>query len=194
MFTLKLKVLVVKARLAVFDVPFSVAVIVTVALSELFATAANWAVAAPANTVTVGGTMTAVLLLLKLTVIAVAAAPLRVTVQVLEDAPEIDVGVQASEPSVGDALVTVTMPPVPDSDTAAPAGEAATVFAILNVEVCAAVTLTVAITPFSIAVAFMPYAMQVYDPAAGLHVSDFPAAVSAGPATAEIAVIPDAGY
>src|SRR5215472_2130065 len=74
---------------------------VTVAFNELLATAANCTVAEPARTLTVAGTTTAVLLLLSVTLIVADAAALNVTVQVVEEAPDTDVGLQASDVSVG---------------------------------------------------------------------------------------------
>jgi len=49
-----------------------------------------------------------VLLLLTVTVVAVVADTLSVTVQVLEEAPDTDVGLQASDVSVGSGIVNVT--------------------------------------------------------------------------------------
>jgi len=47
-------------------------------------------------------------LLLTVTVVAVVAAAFNVTVQVLEAAPDTDVGLQASDVSVGAVMVNVT--------------------------------------------------------------------------------------
>jgi hypothetical protein len=91
--------------LVVFEVPFSVAVSTTVAFRELLATAENWAVVEPASTFTDPGTTTAVLLLLNATAVAAVAAALSVTVQVLDDAPESDVGLHVSVVRVGAAVV-----------------------------------------------------------------------------------------
>jgi len=118
-------VLVVKARGVDFAAPFSVAVMVTVVFNALLATAANCAVAEPANTVTNCGTTTAMLLLLTVTVVAVAAAAFNVRVQVLEEAPDTGVGLQASDVSVG--MVNVTL-----ADFEAPFSVAVTVTMAFN--------------------------------------------------------------
>lgn len=91
--------------MVVFEVPFSVAVSVTVAFSELLATAENWAVAEPARIFTDAGTTTAVLLLLNATAVAAVAAAPSVTVQLLDDAPESEVGLHVNAVRVGTPVV-----------------------------------------------------------------------------------------
>ena len=83
------------------EAPFKVAVSAAVALVAPLLTGANCTVEAPAGTVALAGTTTAALLLLKAIGVAAVAAALRETVQVVDDAPAIEVGVQAKELRVG---------------------------------------------------------------------------------------------
>jgi hypothetical protein len=149
----------------------------------------------PATTVTDGGTTTAGLLLLSMTVVAELVALLNVATQMLD--PEGDIGLQTSDVSVGVDVSfegMVSVPPLPDSVIALAAPDAAAMFTRLSDDVWEAVTLMIATTPSAIVVALIPYAIQVYKAVPALHVTDFPAAVNAGPAVAEIELIPTAGY
>jgi len=185
---------VVKVRVVVFETPLRAAVTVTVALVDPPLVAVNWAVVAPAATLTDAGSVTAVLLLVKVMAVAAVAAALSVTVQVLDDAPVSDAGVHATALRIGTAeVVTVTVPPVANRGTAVPVGVDVSPVAIVRADVWVAVTATVATTPSAMAVAFMPSAIHVYVPLPWLQVSVFPAPVSAAPAVAEMAVTP-AGY
>ena len=118
----------VKGRLKVFEIPFSVAVNVALAVTDPLLVTGNWALLEPDGTLMVDGMAAAVMLLLNATVVAAAAGPLSVTVQLLDEVPAIEVGVQASELSVGTAAGvtgTVIAPPVPDRVRVLPVGEAA---------------------------------------------------------------------
>ena len=182
-------------RLAVFGIPASVAVNITETLTTPLLLAENWTLVEPLDIVTDCGTVTAVLLLLRVTAVGELAAPLNVAVQMLDADPESDVGLQISDVRVGvDVPVegTVTAPPLPESATALPAPDAASVFITLSAAFWEAVTLIVAITPSAMVVAFRPYAMQV--PVPELQINDFPTAVNTGPAVAEMELIPAAGY
>ena len=184
-------------RLAVFEIPASVAVNITETLTTPLLLAENWTLVEPLDIVTDCGTVTAVLLLLRVTAVGELAAPLNVAVQMLDADPESDVGLQISDVRVGvDVPVegTVTAPPLPDSATALPAPDAASVFITLSAAFWEAVTLIVATTPSAMVAAFMPYAMQVLEPDPELQINDFPTAVNTGPAVAEIELIPAAGY
>ena len=148
----------------------------------------------PDATVTDGGTVRAVLLLVNVTAVAAVAAALSVTVQVLDDAPESEVGLHATELRVGTEAPTDTVPPLPEEVSAVPVGSAVTVFETVSCDVAPAVTATVATTPLAIAVEFIPDATHVYAPVPCVHCSVLPAAVRAGPAVAAIALIPADGY
>jgi hypothetical protein len=118
-------------------------------------------VVAPTATVTDAGRVTAALLLLNATAVAAVAAALSVTVQVLDDAPETDVGLHVTELRVGTNAPTDTVPPVAEGVSAVPVGAAASVFERLSCAVPPAVTLTFATTPLAIAVEFIPDATHV---------------------------------
>ena len=115
----------------------------------------------PAATLTDAGAVTAVLLLLNAIAVAAVAAALSVTVQVLDDAPESEVGLQASELRVGTEVPTDTVPPLLEEVSAVPVGVTATGFASASCAVAPAVTLTVATMPLAIAVEFIPDATHV---------------------------------
>lgn len=115
----------------------------------------------PAATLTDAGTLSAVLLLVNVTGVAAVAAALRVTVQVLDDAPEREVGLHATELSVGTEAPTDTVPPLLEEVSAVPVGSAASVFETVSCEVPPAVTARVATTPLAIAVEFIPDATHV---------------------------------
>lgn len=126
--TRTLNVLVVSARLKVFVVPLSEALSVAVAFIDPVLTGANWALVEPAGMVTLCGSTIAVLLLLNATVVAAVAPALSAAVQLLEEAPAIEVGVQASELSVGTTagvIGTVIDTPVAEREMLLPAGDAA---------------------------------------------------------------------
>lgn len=154
----------IKGRLKVFEIPLSVAVNVALAVTDPLLVTGNWALLEPDGTLTVDGMAAAVMLLLNATVVAAAAGPLSVTVQLLDEVPAIEVGVQASELSVGtaaDVIGTVIDPPVADRVRLLPAAVAASWLLIVMAVVWDAITLIAAMTPSAIGEAFMPEAIQV---------------------------------
>jgi hypothetical protein len=88
----------------VAETPPALAVSVAVcAVLTAVAVALKLALEAPAATVTEAGTVTALLLLAKVTTVALVAAPVRVTVQASVPAPESDALLHATEANVADA-------------------------------------------------------------------------------------------
>ena len=156
---------------------------------------AKLAESAPAGTVMLVGTVRLRLLVERANAKPAAGlALLSVTVQMTEEAPISGAGLHVRELSTGPAPPTVTVPPLPASETALPAADDATVVTTLSAEVWEAVTVMIATTPSAIVVAFRPNAIQVYEPVPPVHVNDFPAAVNTGPAVAKIELMFAAGY
>ena len=147
-------------------------------------------VVAPAATVIVAGTVSALLLSESATdVLAVAAAD-KVTVQVAV-APEATVaGEHANPETVGKIGVTVVVPPVPKAFTGFPVPETAIVLliGIDTLEPAPAVrfAVIVATIPSAMPVASVPLAMHVSDAVPDAQLSVLLAAVSAAPAAALI--------
>ena len=107
----------VSVRVVAFEVPLKVAIKVMLPLVDPLLVTENCAAVDPVATVTDCGTMTAVLLLLSATVVAVVTALVNETVQALEEAPESDVGLQATALSVaaaGDTLRVAVCGDAPD--------------------------------------------------------------------------------
>jgi hypothetical protein len=155
------------------------------------------AVVALAATVTEAGTFNCALLSARVTEAPPAgAAEVSVTVHVLEAfAPKL-AGLQTSELTPGRAPA-VTTPPVAVTAVALPDGRDATALTspiAVVVALGATVIFKTATVPFEMMVLFTPYATQVREPAAAAQLSDFPAAVAAGPGLAEIASTFPAGY
>jgi hypothetical protein len=96
--------------------------------------------------------------------------------------------VHARELTVVGAGLTLTVPVVAATAEGSPPGVEATEPLIPMLIAAEPLTVadTVAITPFAIAVAFIPLAMQLYPADAAAHVNVLPAAVNAGPAETEI--------
>ena len=115
------------------------------------------------------------------------AAPVRVTVQgelllMFRMADE-----QDRELMVGDAPPpAVTIPPVAETTTAAPAGDEPMLLLIPIAVVPAIVRLITAMVPFAMMPALIPETMQVYAPEVPAQSTDLPAAVAAGPELAEM--------
>ena len=150
--------------LAAWEAPFTLAVIVAVALIEPLLEAVNWALIAFAGTVIDGGTVSAPLLLARVTVRLLVGALLNVTVQVLAAAPVSDPGLQMRLVTLGGGVligVYATVPPDPVTLIPLPEGDAAIAFATVIFAVCVTVTLMIATTPSGISVSFSPYATQV---------------------------------
>jgi hypothetical protein len=145
---------------AVFVLPFSVAVMVAVwSLAIVPAVAVNVAVVLPAPTVTEDGTVKAVALRDKETTAPPAGAEvLSETVQVDDPPVPSDTGAQVSVLGSGSAEA-VTTPPAPLMGSEDPPAATPMVFVTLIDAFDtpdAIVTLTTAATPFCITVVFMP--------------------------------------
>lgn len=97
----------ISVRVALKEAPFNVAVMVTVPLTLPELAAVNVAVADPLATTTEAGTVTAALSLLSPMVVEALAAALSVTVQVVDVALVIKVGVQMMEVRVGGGAASV---------------------------------------------------------------------------------------
>ena len=94
---------------------------------------------------------------------------------------------------VGTGTLTCTIPPLATIDNIAPAAEEANTWGILMtrnefVEVTDGTAVTVAATPSSMVVAFVPQMMQVSVPVPGLQDTDLDAAEPAEPAVTLIAL------
>jgi hypothetical protein len=180
-------------RVDVLDTPLRVAVTVAVVSAvTAVALALNVAVAWPARTVTVPGTVTAALLSDSVTTVPpVGAAPLNVTVQRLVPAPVSEVGVQLNEESVA-ATGTDTLPLESVTGRLSPAADVPN--ALVNVTGRVSpppeerVRFTVATVPSGICVALYPTSMQETAPVPLLQTSVLPAAVAAGDAVRLTAV------
>ena len=153
------------------------------------AVAVKLAVVAPAATVTDAGTVSAALLSETVTLEPPAgAAAERLTVQ-FDLAPEARAaGVHCREETETVELTLMT-PPLAETLTAAPAGDAPTtlVMEIASDELLLLlerVAVTTATTPEAIPDAFRPLARQVRDPAPETQLSVLPALVRAAPAVA----------
>jgi hypothetical protein len=114
------------------------------------------------------------------------AEPLRVTVQVALAPGFKDAGLHARELTVAVPL-TLTVPAVALTEEGSPPGVDASSPLIPMLIAAEPLTVadTVAITPFAIAVAFIPLATQLYPAGAAAHVNVLPAALNAGPAETE---------
>jgi len=175
-----------KTRLivALCEEPFSDAVTFGVSFAvNCFAIAENVALLEPAATLTDAGTVRLVELDDKVTLAPVDA--LSVTVHVL-DAPGARLtGAHVRLLTVVEAT-GVTVPPVLVMLMLVPVGEAPRTLVTLidAVLLPESVTVTAAMTPSPIVVAFIPAAIQVYPPAPLAQVRVLPAADSAAPAVA----------
>ena len=145
---------------------------------------------AAAATVTDAGTVSVVLVLVRVTAAPpVGAALVRVTVQVeLLELFRV-AGRQDRDATVGEVAPPVTVPPVPKSTMPLPVGEDSAVLLIaiaVVVRPAAMTRFTTATEPFAMAPAFIAEARQVYVPGVPLQVNVLSAPVSAVPAVAEI--------
>jgi len=168
--------------LAVTEVPESVAD--TTAVSSVLtvpAVAVKVALESPAGTVTDAGTGSCALLLARATGVAESAPPLKLRLQ-LVCSPDPRVGGLHATPVRTTGFITVTVPLPPEIGMEDPLCVAATVLDTLMVPVAEAVAVSTATTPFEICVLLNPLNRQRMLPVLGMHVSDFWAAVAAGPA------------
>jgi hypothetical protein len=166
--------------------PLSVAVIeAPVAAVTLLAVAVNVAELAPAGTVTDGGVVRLALLLDSATLAVAGAAPVRVTVHDEEPGAVMETGAHETPLSAAEDAMAVIVPPFPVIGSAEPSAKAPSVLitpTFVLVSVDEAANVTVATTPFEIAVVFIPHTTQRYVPEPLAQDRDFPAAVSALPA------------
>ena len=162
------------------------------------AVAEKLAVVAPAATVTEAGTAKAAPLLSErlTTVPPVEAGMETVTVQEVA-APEFRLlELHCSAETAGSTLIK---PPAPETGTLVPSANAPIVLLIgresrLLLLAGERVAETTATTPLPMALAFMPVARQVTEPAAELQLSVLPAAVNAGPAAVLSEIMALGGY
>ena len=152
----------------------------------------NDALVAPAGTVTEAGVVKLALLSERVTTAPpVGAAPLKVTVQVVVPGVLIVAGAQSRLVGVTvPDCVTEIVPELPVRVIEEPVEEAPSTLVSPMVVLPAdgeSVILTTATVPFPMLLAFMPLAIQIYDPGVVLlQVNVSPAAVTAAPATWEI--------
>ena len=144
--------------------------------------------ARPAPTVTEAGTVRRALFEETATADPPAGATFdNVTVQVEIAVESRLVGEHCKEETVGRVdVVTVTTPPVPETDIPVPAGkDPSRLLIVIGTElplVGVRFTVTTATTPLPIVLAFIPLARQIIEPLVDVQFTPFPLAVRAGPA------------
>jgi hypothetical protein len=173
----------------VLETPLALAVRVAVCVVETDATVAvKLALDEPAGTVTLAGTVTAVLLLARVAVNPpVGAEVFRVTVQAADPGPMTLDGLHENPLSVGlTACVIEIVPPLPVVDMPLPVGSDATrpeswTAAVASGAPAAMLNVAVASTPLPMTFVFMPYATQIVLPVLLEHETLLLAALAPAP-------------